>query len=276
MAHGRWLRATLLVASARCYSPLPGQEQAHAIRAAQEGAPPPPPDSCCGLLNYAACTDFEEETGYTIHGCFSDGQPTIGAVATGSDGAYECQVCGKPGGPACECTHDNDNNDEDSTPERYGLPCDEGMAHWCLDGPDFITVETELGLWKCMHNETDAAEEENCGESGFRACVDELGNHACSSPDEEGYQIRAIQTPDTPNSPFMCIRCGTNDTPECPVNYPAPPAPPAPECVEKYMRAEASTRERRAGKATLAEARARARHRPVLVQDFMRWSRSPP
>lgn len=108
-------------------------------------SPPLPTDECCGYLNFPACTTYDYATGSRVHSCYSDGHPTIGAIRT-LDRGYVCQTCGYPAQPACECTHTNSAVN----------PCDHGVTHWCLYGPEFTAIPAANGQHLCMRNETGA------------------------------------------------------------------------------------------------------------------------
>ena len=106
----------------------------------------------CGVLGSLACAEFDESTGWTSHWCTSEGHDAypVGAVPH-SDGTYHCEACGRPNGPACECTHDN----PPELADNYKLPCVWSIHHWCRFEPQYIaTVSAADGLHYCIHNVT--------------------------------------------------------------------------------------------------------------------------
>jgi hypothetical protein len=225
---------------------------------------------CCGHLDEPACVYVyaEEEGNITIHSCLSDDDPAapaVQAVPLTSD-VYMCLLCGRPDGPACECTDEDRSvrgiREEDEalstfsrSSDLYGHPCDiPKTTHWCLDSPQFLPLlgesdadgdnateiadeagegATDVDVPRCRHNDTDAAAEEAayCGEPGERACLDlATGVHSCSSPSPDGLKVAAIQWPDdVPTAPITCLACGNSTLmPTCPGDHPEDDAPDKP------------------------------------------------
>jgi hypothetical protein len=172
----------------------------------------------CGQLGQPSCTNNDPTTGFTIHTCASQGHPTVGAVPTTTPGNYTCAICGEPDAPACECTHDNLYNPQQTTVDRYPRPCTGQMTHWCRYQPQYVAQILNDGYrFECHHNDTDTGEQILCGQVGHEACLNIYeGTYSCISPDPKtGESVAAVlwdndvHTRHQPNAPYLCKVCGT-------------------------------------------------------------------
>jgi len=202
---------------------------------------------CCGMIHEPACTYENTTLSQMTHSCFSEARPTIGAVRA-ANGTYVCAVCGRPNGPACECTFDNEANKHDHgnlTLELEHKPCQGKLEHWCLDGPEYFPTQDETGVFEfvCVLNETDDSvkkaepmalkanpnllnstqlTEHECGLFGERACLDpDTLVHSCASPGPKGEDVRAMPFDESdPNTPIVCLACGHKGVQRCPEQHP--------------------------------------------------------
>jgi len=205
---------------------------------------------CCGMLHEPACTYENTTLSLTMHSCYSEARPTIGAIRD-SNGTYVCSVCGRPNGPACECTFDNEANKHDHGNleiEKQHRPCQGEMDHWCLDGPEYFPSPDSTGVFDfvCIQNTTyNVTEEEehinaeltpllvstqnstqltsnDCGLLGERSCLDpHNGVHSCASPGPHGQTVRAMPYDESdPNTHMVCVACGHKGARRCPEQHP--------------------------------------------------------
>lgn len=167
----------------------------------------------CGYISLPACVRSDEITGITSHSCYSDGNPTIGAVLHPKNGTWMCEVCGTPNHFACECTHDNP-----PSVDPFRLPCEGGTTHWCFYEPQYVVTPGDDGAFRCLANASDAVPESRCGTEGEEACLDAAsGVYSCRSPSADGATIRAMQpvNSDVSTATFMCERCGVAGARAC-------------------------------------------------------------